>query len=229
MDIEFILRGTSPLLCHNPQMVDPEFPINKAIREMTKKGAKKTDADLNEIKKLEWYGGIYTAAIGGRHVVTQPTSKVKKCLAGAAKITKQGKSIDRSIVTTALDVPLVYEGSEKAQDLDKELARLQQSAAFNSYLSVGVNGKRVMRTRPKFPQWGLIVPAIYIEDAGLNFDELCNIFALAGRAERIGDNRANGYGAFEDVVREVTPATKAIEPTLAGIDKFLETRARKAS
>jgi hypothetical protein len=228
MDIEFILRGTSPLLCHNPRMVDPEYEINVRIKELTKK-RNKTAADLAEIRKLEWYGGNYEAEINGRWVVSQPTSKVRKSIQGAAKISKQGKSVERALVMTALNVPLIYEGCEAAKDFAAELDRLQSDKAFNSYLSVGVNGKRVMRIRPEFKQWALIVPALYIDDAGLNFAELANLFTLAGRAERIGDNRVNGYGAFVGTVREITPASRPVVPTLAGVDKFLASLEAKSA
>jgi hypothetical protein len=37
---------------------------------------------------------------------------------------------------------------------------------------------------------------VFIEDAGVNYDELNRIVELAGTIEGIGDNRVNGYGRF---------------------------------
>ena len=144
MNIEFVLRGTSPLLCHNPQMVDPNFEVNREIKKLTGK-RKKTDEDNRQIERLEWIGGIYTGQIDGRVVVTQPTSKVRKCLVNAARISKQGKGIERSVVMTGLNVPIIYDGSEKATDANAELARLGADPVFISRLSVGIGQKRVMR------------------------------------------------------------------------------------
>ena len=51
MHITLTLTGTSPLLMHNPQMVDPEFELNRAITAITNK-RKKTDDDRREIARL---------------------------------------------------------------------------------------------------------------------------------------------------------------------------------
>ncbi|MCJ7642387.1 MAG: hypothetical protein MUO29_10895, partial [Desulfobacterales bacterium] len=90
------VTGTTPLLHHNPRMVDPNYEINRQIKALTAK-RKKTDEDLRQIGELEWVGGLYTEVIDGKMVVTQPTSKLRKCFVNAAKITKQGKSLERAI------------------------------------------------------------------------------------------------------------------------------------
>jgi hypothetical protein len=48
--------------------------------------------------------------------------------------------------------------------------------------------------------WALEVEGLFIEDAGLNIDELEHIVELAGLVEGIGDNRVNGYGRFVGTV-----------------------------
>ena len=184
MRIRIELTGTSPLLMHNPRMVDPEFEITRAIKVLTAK-RKKTDEDLRQIEKLEWYGGLYEE--GG--IVIQPTSKVRKCLVNGGKISKQGTAITRALSFGSLYVPLIYDGPK---DIDKLFA----DKRFHSRLSVGIGKKRVMRVRPQFFPWALSVGGLFIEDAGLNFDEFENIVGLAGVVEGIGDNRVNGYGRF---------------------------------
>lgn len=228
MRIEFILRGTSPLLCHNPQMVDPNCEFNRAIKAITSK-RKKTDEDLREVERLEWLGGLYTGECDGEVRVTQPSSKIRKCLINAAKITKQGKQIERAVIMTSLHVPLIYDGSDRVKDIKDEIERLRTSPAFSSRLSVGIGNKRVMRVRPQFLPWAVIVQAEFVSDAGLNFEELLAITDLAGRAERIGDNRVNGYGAFLGIVREVSPKSRAIEPTMLGVQKFVESHEKAAA
>lgn len=188
MKITIELTGTSPLLMHNPQMVDPDFEITRQIKTLTSK-RKKTDEDLRQIERLEWYGGLYTANEKNKSVVMQPTSKVRKCLINTAKISKLGKAVERAVTFTSLNVPLVYDGSS---DIDELFA----DKRFHSRLSVGIGGKRVIRVRPQFFPWSLSVDGIFVEDAGLNLQELRDIVDLAGVVERVGDNRVNGYGAF---------------------------------
>lgn len=192
MKITLNITGTSPLLMHNPQMVDPDFQLNREIKVLTSK-RKKTDDDLRQIEKLEWYGGLYVES----GIIVQPTSKPRKCLINAGKISKQGKSVERALSFGALNVPLIYSGPKKIDDVFAD-------KAFHSRLSVGIQGKRVMRVRPQFFPWALSIDGLFIEDAGLNFDEFSRICELAGLAEGIGDNRVNGYGRFEiKVVKHV--------------------------
>ncbi len=184
MKIRIELTGTSPLLMHNPRMVDKDFEITREIGALTAK-RKKTDADLKAIERLEWYGGLY--ATNG--VVVQPTSKPRKCIVNAAKISKLGTAMARALNFMALEVPLMYDGP-------REIDALFADERYHSRLSVGVGNKRVMRVRPKFFPWALQVDGIFIEDAGINYSELQAIVELAGVVEGMGDNRINGYGRF---------------------------------
>lgn len=187
-DIRIELIGTSPLLMHNPRMVDPEFEINRQIKALTSK-RKKTDEDLKTIERLEWYGGLHTYQLNGELIVCQPTSKVRKCLVETAKINKLGKAVERALSFKDLNAPLVYEGPS---DIDELFA----DKRFHSRLPVGIGGKRVIRVRPMFSSWGLTVDGVFVEDAGLNWDEFERIVVLAGIVGGIGDNRKNGYGKF---------------------------------
>lgn len=191
MNIRIELIGTSPLLMHNPRMVDPEFQLNREIKVLTSK-RKRTESDLEQIERLEWYGGLYEE----NGIVVQPTSKPRKCFINTAKIMKLGKGIERTLSFTSLNVPLQYEGP-------KNIDAMFADSRFHSRLSVGVNGKRVMRVRPKFFPWAMSIDGIFITDAGVNFDDLSRIVELAGSVEGIGDNRVNGYGRFTGKLIEV--------------------------
>ena len=184
MNITINLTGTSPLLHHNPRMVDKEYELCREISALTTK-RKKTDADYKAIERLEWYGGIYVED----GVVVQPVAKVRKCLINTARIMKLGKGIERTLVLDGMSTPLVYEGP---RDIDELFAKPR----YHSRLSVGIGAKRVMRVRPKFFPWALSVSGMFITDAGVNLDELESIVELAGTVEGIGDNRVNGYGRF---------------------------------
>ncbi|MCU0806407.1 MAG: hypothetical protein MUC53_00190 [Candidatus Contendobacter sp.] len=191
MKISIEVTGTSPLLMHNPRMVDPDFELNREIKALTGK-RKKTDADLKQIEKLEWYGGLYPE----NNIVVQPTSKLRKSLVNAAKISKQGKAIERALSFSSLNTPLIYDGP-------KEIDELFKDPRFHSRLSVGIGNKRVMRVRPSFFPWALKVTGLFIPDAGINFDELQRIVELAGLVEGIGDNRINGYGRYTAILRKI--------------------------
>lgn len=184
MNFEMTLRGTTPLLMHNPRMVDPNFEIQRELKKITSK-RKKTDEDLKEIERLEWYGGLY--AEDG--VIFQPTSKPRKCIVEAGRTRKLGKSVERTVMFTQVNVPLIYDGPSDIDEIFKD-------EKYHSRLSVGVNGKRVMRVRPKFNEWAMQVDGVFIENAGMNFDDFVDLAELAGKIQGIGDNRVNGYGRF---------------------------------
>lgn len=189
MRIAIDVKGTSPLLMHNPRMVDPDYELNRKIKELTSK-RKKTDEDLRMIETLEWHGGLYEE----NGIVVQPTSKLRKCLINTGKMSKIGKAVERSLSFASLNVPLEHNGPSDIEGIfaDKR---------FHSRLSVGVGTKRVMRVRPQFFPWALSVEGLFVEDAGLNFDELKRLVELAGIVEGMGDNRVNGYGRFVGKVR----------------------------
>lgn len=194
MRVQITFDGVSPLLMHNPRMVDPEFEIKREISAITAK-RKKTDEDLRRIEELEWWGGLYQDP-AKPDVVVQPTSKMRKCLINTARITKQGKQVERALSFMDLNVALIYDGP-------RDLKALAADPRFVSRLSVGLAGKRVMRCRPQFLPWRLVANGLFIEDAGLNFEDFERIVELAGQVEGIGDNRVNGYGRFLGTVKEV--------------------------
>jgi hypothetical protein len=215
MNIEIRLLGKTPLLQHNPQLMDPDCEITRAIKALTTK-RKKTDHDHAQIARLELFGGLHTGEHGGVECVVMPTAKVRKGLIEAGKILKQGKNVERAVKQVVLHVPLAYDGP---RDL-KELGELPQ---FCSRLPVVVSGKRVMRVRPQFLPWGAVAPFFFVEDAGLNFDELVRIGDLAGTAVGLGDNRVNGYGAFLCYVCDVdAKGYKPVEPTIKALAAFFE-------
>lgn len=184
MDIKIAVTGNSPLLMHNPRMVDPGFEINRQLKAITGK-RKKTDDDHQRMEMLEWFGGLYEE----KGVIVQPVRKVLKSAIEAARISKQGKHVERAVILDGITTPLEYDGP-------RDPTEVYATGNYTSRLSVGVNGKRVMRVRPEFFPWSLTVTGTLIDDAGLNFDELERILDLAGRAIGIGDGRSIGYGRY---------------------------------
>jgi hypothetical protein len=165
-------------------MVDPEFELKRQIAAITSK-RKKTDEDLAMIARLEWYGGLYEE----NGAVVQPTSKIRKCLINTAKINKSGKMVERALSFETLNVPLIYDGPKNIDDLFK-------AERYHSRMSVGIGTKRVMKVRPKFFPWALKLSGLFVEDAGLNYEDFERIVELSGIVEGIGDGRSIGYGRF---------------------------------
>jgi hypothetical protein len=183
MDITLEITGTSPLLMHNIALADPDNPIVQEIASYTSK-RKKTEDDRRAIERLEWFGGLYTDE--GR--IVMPTANIRRCIVEAGKITRQGTQFARALNFSDLFVPLVYEGPQDP----RELFTLPQ---FHDRSAVGIQGKRTMRVRPKFPKWALVASVNLLESV-VDLDDFRRSIEMAGKAIGLGDNRINGFGRF---------------------------------
>lgn len=158
------MQGVTALLMHNPRLVNQlndQYAV--AIKRISAK-TKKTEADLKEIARLEWFGGLYFDEDTG--VIFQPTSKVRKCLINAARIRKLGRNVERAISMDAMRVPLIF------RDMDKSVQEIFANGAYHNRSDVVIGQKRVMRTRPSFLPWALEVDFTFIPDAGLTYEQL---------------------------------------------------------
>lgn len=183
MEIKLELVGSTPLLCHNIALADPDNPIVQEISTYTSK-RKKTEDDRRAIERLEWFGGLYIE--DGRVVI--PTGNIRKSIIDAGKVSKQGTQVSRALQFADMSVPIVYEGPGDPQALFADKTYHHRSA-------VGISGKRTMRVRPQFPRWAVIARAILLEDV-MDLDDLRRVTDRAGQAIGLGDNRVNGYGRF---------------------------------
>lgn len=185
MRIILKLTGRSGLVMHNPRMIDPEDEIVRAIKEITDKGKKQTDADRQQVGRLEWFGGIYHEPDMGVYV---PTWNIIKCINRGAVITKNGKDVLRSVSVMTDRVPLIYDGP-------KPLEKLYDLKEFRFRKEVGIGQKKVMRVRPIFRRWSVELEAELIEEV-MNPGDLLRVTETAGMSEGLGDARALGYGRF---------------------------------
>ena len=116
----------------------------RELKKITKK-TKKTDADHEEMARLEWYGSLY---LNEKNQIIVPSIMVEAALKDAAKREKKGKVVDRGLVctnTSALDF------GEK-----KTLEQLWADEKYRLTVGVRIKGNRVMRTRPKFDKWAFV-------------------------------------------------------------------------
>lgn len=177
------IKGTKPLIVHdNSRLANPLDVITKAIKVLTSK-TPKTEADLLEISRLEWIGGLYYNDELGP---IMPARCLKAMLRSAAKKQKLGKIIQESVFITE-DVPLLYEGP-------RDITEMWKSSRFTLTVPCKVNGSLVMRTRPIFKEWAIEF-TVEFEETQINPEVLKNILVTAGLRTALCDWRPE-HGRF---------------------------------
>lgn len=199
MNVSIKMVGVTGMICHNIQLADPLNEYTRAIKEITGK-RKKTDADNEAISALEWRGGLYYEAPNGNGTGAGyhcPTMNVKRCFQEGAKISKEGRIIQRAFHPVSDKTPIVFaDGGVPPDDLYK-----QKQFVLRSPVTVSGRGV-IMRTRPIFREWALSFDAVILEDM-LNLRDLQRIAELSGQVEGLNDGRTIGYGRFNVEIKEV--------------------------
>lgn len=185
MRVLLTLTGMSGLVMHNPRLIDSEDPYVRQIAELTSKGSKQTDAEREEVARLEWMGGVYHDPEVGIYV---PSWNVVKCVNRGAVLTREGMNVLRALSVVSDRVPLLYDGP-------RELTKLYERPEFRFRKEVGIGQKKVMRVRPIFRRWSLELDAELVEEA-MNPGDLLRVATTAGRSEGLGDARKLGFGRF---------------------------------
>jgi hypothetical protein len=180
MDLRLCLKGETPYLQHNERTADPEDEFAMAIHDLTSKRTK-TPKDYAEIRRLEWFAGIY--AEDGKIVV--PTRCLKRMLADAGKLVKLQPKVIMATVFTDMHVELIHDGP-------RDLVAMQKEPRFTHKCMVGVNGRRVARCRPRFLPWAITANIILIDTvlSRRDFERVVELSAYCG----LGDHR--GIGGF---------------------------------
>jgi hypothetical protein len=181
------LQGVSPLLCHNGQTADPRNSYAKAMKAVSSK-RKKTDADLDELARLEWLAGIYR--YGSDLVI--PDYVLEGTLINGAKKSKRGPQAKCGLFFTE-HASLRFEGKPEAIT-EETLADMFESGRFTHTIGVRVSMAKVMRTRPIFRGWSIDAVAQYDPDV-LNHRDIQEIADDAGKLVGIGDWRPK-HGRF---------------------------------
>ena len=176
------LTGTSPTIIHSGQMADPLNRFAKALKAITGK-RKKADEDYAEMAQIEFNGSFYLLADG---TPGWPGVNIESMLNEAARKSKEGKICKMAIFIDGI-LPLIYNGP-------KTVDKLWADDQYRITTAVRVGVSRVMRTRPIFRQWELIVPIQF--DEGL-VDEAVVLkwVEVAGAQIGLSDWRPR-YGRF---------------------------------
>jgi hypothetical protein len=181
------LQGVSPLLCHNGQIADPRNGYARAMKAVSSK-RKKTDADLDELARLEWLAGLYR--FGDDLVI--PDYVLESLFIGGAKKSKRGPQAKCGIFFTD-HASLQFQG-KPATVTDETLAEMFETGQFSHSIGVKVGMAKVMRTRPIFRGWSLDAVAQYDPDV-LNHRDIQEIADDAGKLVGLGDWRPK-HGRF---------------------------------
>jgi len=182
--LKFRIEGVSPLVMHNGRLADPLDEYVRKIKEVSGKRMK-TDADHEEMARLEWYGGLYLK--DGRPCI--PGFVMEATLigkGGAARKMKMGKQAAAALIVEN-DAPLEYAGP-------KDPTALWQDTQYRLRTKVNINGSSVIRTRPIFFPWAAEIEILFLPEL-LNRDMVIQWMDIAGSESGLMDWRPK-FGRF---------------------------------
>lgn len=181
-ELTFKIAGVSPLLMHNGSLADPMNPIARQMKQISSKKSK-TDADLEELARLEWHGSLYLH--NGKPCI--PGFVMESSMVEAAKKTRRGKQ--------ALAGLYCPENALIEHDGPQEIEELWNVPDYRLVVGVRIQRNKVMRTRPKFDKWAASV-TIHFDSALMNAREIKEIMITCGRYIGLMDWRPK-FGRFE--------------------------------
>ena len=175
------------MLCHNGQTADPRNTYSKAMKAISGK-RKKTDADYEEMARLEWLAGLYRF----RNDIVIPDYVLEAVFINGAKKSKRGPQAKCGMFFTE-HASLEFPG-KPAEINDDTLSEMFVSGEFTHTVGVKVGMAKVMRTRPMFRNWSLVATAQFDPDV-LNLRDIEEIATDAGKLVGLGDWRPK-HGRF---------------------------------
>ena len=188
--VQLTLTGTSPLLMHNARLSDPFDEVVREMKAISGK-RKKTDEDHLELARLEFAGGLYHDADLGPYI---PGENIQRCIQEAAKLTREGKQVERGMLVLTDVNPLIYRGP-------RDITTMWEDKNFVLRKSVKVTTSRIIRTRPMFTEWQADCE-IQIDTSMLEMKDVQRFADAAGSFVGIGDWRPR-YGRFTGKVKAI--------------------------
>jgi|694.fasta_scaffold71624_6 hypothetical protein len=186
--IEVEIRGLTPTIMHNGQLADPLNEWVKQMKDITKKGTKKTDADIIELARLEWMGSLY---VNDKGRLCWPAENLEALIRSGAKATKSGKDVQAGVLVDD-NAELIF------PDAKKSVEELWGNASYRYTVGVKVGQSRVMRTRPIFRDWSLEFTVSYNPSVVKSESDLLAWIDQAGATIGLSDFRPK-FGRFERV------------------------------
>jgi len=179
--LELKWSGVAPLIMHSGQLSDPLSKWSKEMKKVSSKRSK-TDADHEQMAKIEFFGSLYMGADGP----VIPAENIEAVLIEGAKKVRRGVDAKAGLY--------VLEHAKLEYDGPKEAEALWSDESFRSRVPVRVQKARIMRTRPIFKSWSLTIHVEY-EDSLLNQADVVEFSKKAGSIVGLCDWRPK-YGRF---------------------------------
>ena len=186
MKVRLNITGTRPLMLHNVRLASPLNVYAKRMKainnEIKAKNARKVDVDADrlELARVEFEGGMYHDETLGPYM---PAQNILASLVGGARLTRDGKKVERGVVVSDLMLPLIYRGPRDIEGLWGN-----GESAYVDVRPVVIGRQKVDRCRPIFHEWACEVD-ILIDPAVIQFDEFVSVSEAAGASEGLGDYR----------------------------------------
>lgn len=145
----------------------------------------KTDADYEELARLEFMAGLYLSPEGP----VIPSFVIEALLVGAAKKVREGNEAKAGMYGPE-NAALQYDGPRTADELWAD-------ESFRYMAIVRVGTARVARCRPVFNNWSAVVK-VSVETGVVNPARVDDWMAIAGTQIGVGDWRPK-FGRFTAV------------------------------
>lgn len=181
-DVSYKIVGVASLIMHSGILANP---FNSIVKEMKRLSGKrsKTDADLEELARLEWYGGLYVD--GGLPCL--PGECMEATLLNAAKKRKLGQQV-RAGLRCDDNFLLEYDGP-------KNIDALWANEDFRYFTKVRIGTSTIMRMRPIFHEWATKITVTF-NDELLNIQDVNDIVAIGGDIIGLLDRRPK-FGRYQ--------------------------------
>ena len=190
MRYRITIRGLAPIIHHNGAAgLDTRSPANLEKAAIArKKGSNRTEADDDRLRELECQTSLW---LDGSGAPTIPPAALRACIEEAARKLKQGPQVREG---------LIVEGVEEFR-YDRTLGATAEELGKKAQFTTGVvvQRSRVLRTRAKFDEWGVVF-TVECDDELVDREQLDAWLDIAGRRIGLGDwrpTKSGHYGRFE--------------------------------
>ncbi len=181
------ITGVRPMLMNNGEMADPINPIVEAKKKLTSKGSRKlTLADYQEIDRLSWLGALYWSDKLNKVVV--PSDNIEAMVVEGARKARKGKDALAAMFCTEAEIVVEH------QMVGKTREQIYANPEYTLRKGVKQQKNRIIRVRPRIPQWSLTFELEYDETV-INGKDLKQAIIEAGAVVGLGDWRPK-YGRF---------------------------------
>lgn len=170
---------------HNGRLAAQDDPYARKMKEISS-NRKKTDADYEEMARLEFLGGLYLNENDEPCIPGYVFEATIIGRGGAARKERMGKE-SAAAFWVQEDTPLLYDGPRKPEEL-------WEDKRFVSKALVNIQKNKVTRTRPIFKNWSADI-TVEFDPSLLNEEDVRRWIEVAGQQVGLMDWRPR-YGRF---------------------------------